>query len=555
MKERERIGSRRTRSRRGRGFRLAALLLCLSIFLSGCSGLDIGGLFDGVLDMAGLRAPSLKETVSACVVTRYSDMTYTRPDLDELQSILDRVLRSAEEGILDDTVLAINDFYDGYNWFYTNYSLADILYSGDLSNESYAQEYDVCISAGSQVDSMLDEMYHALAHSSLLEKLEGEDYFGEGFFDDYQGESIYTEEFLDLLDQESEQISRYYALSADYTGVEDETAVEMAQTLVELIRIRQQQAKCQGYDDYPALANELYYGRDFSPEQTTAYLSAIQEKLVPLYVSQDGWSAWQEARISATEEETMNFLRGAVGNMGGTAGKALARMEAGGLYDISYSANKYNSSFEVYLTGYGEAFLFMNPTGTRYDFMTLAHEFGHYCNDFASGGTAVGIDVAEFFSQGMEYLSLSYGDAPEGLIRMKLADSLGTYVEQGCFAAFEQKLYDLSAEDLTVEGLRSLYMETAASFGFDERGTGSLEFVSIPHFYTKPMYIISYVVSNDAAMQLYEMEDRTPGEGLRCMTEQLDTDVVTFMAFLDSAGLKSPFERVDQVAAFFAENP
>ena len=34
----------------------------------------------------------------------------------------------------------------------------------------------------------------------------------------------------------------------------------------------------------------------------------------------------------------------------------------------------------------------------------------------------------------------------------------------------------------------------------------SRDFVVIGHFYTDPMYIISYVVSNDAAFQLYQME-------------------------------------------------
>ena len=237
--------------------------------------------------------------------------------------------------------------------------------------------------------------------------------------------------------------------------------------------------------------------------------------------------------------------------MGGTVLDAFRLMERGELYDISYSENKYNSSFEVYLTSYGEPFLFMNPELTSYDSLTIAHEFGHFCNDYASFGSTVGMDVAEFFSQGMEYLSLCYGDGVRGLAQAKLADSLCVYVEQGCYALFEQEMYRLTGDRLSPEGLRELYEEIALSFGFDSVAFDAGEFVTIPHFFTNPMYIISYVVSNDAAMQLYTLEQESSGAGLSRLESHLDTGESCFLAFLESADLDSPFHRLPEVKAFF----
>ena len=53
--------------------------------------------------------------------------------------------------------------------------------------------------------------------------------------------------------------------------------------------------------------------------------------------------------------------------------------------------------------------------------------------------------------------------------------------------------------------------------------------------------MFSYVVSNDAAMQIYQMERIEAGAGLALYEENLDADTPGFLGFLEAAGLKSPF--------------
>ena len=227
--------------------------------------------------------------------------------------------------------------------------------------------------------------------------------------------------------------------------------------------------------------------------------------------------------------------------MGGKIWDAFRLLEQAKLYDISCGENKYNSSFEVYLQWYDEPFIFMNPALTQWDKLTLAHEFGHFCNDYASYGSYAGTDVAEVFSQGMEYLSLCYGDHEQDLTWLKLADGVCLAVEQAAFAEFEMRMYALDDNGLNPEGLRTLYEEVALSYGFEEEGLVDWEFVTINHYYTNPMYIISYVVSNDAALQFYQMELEEPGTGLKCFEAHLDTQDQYFLEFLQNAGLESPF--------------
>ena len=73
----------------------------------------------------------------------------------------------------------------------------------------------------------------------------------------------------------------------------------------------------------------------------------------------------------------------------------------------------------------------------------------------------------------------------------------------------------------------------------------------ITHFYTNPMYILSYVLSNDAAMQIYQLELENSGDGLEIYEENLTNSEPSFLAFLDSAGLEAPFGRIASVARTF----
>ena len=148
-------------------------------------------------------------------------------------------------------------------------------------------------------------------------------------------------------------------------------------------------------------------------------------------------------------------------------------------------------------------------------------------------------------------LSLIYGDETEEMTKM--VDSLCTYVEQAAYAAFERAVYQLHPNDLTGERIIALFEEITNQYGFDLWESTGSDFVTIPHFFTEPLYVFSYVVSNDAAMQLYQKEVETPGSGLEMYESSLTSTETDFLAFLASAGLHSPFThgRLTEVRATF----
>ena len=530
--------------------RLIALALCCVMF-AGCAQLQ---------EVAEVLNDQWEN--QAIDVVSYDEMEYTRPDMQAVEDAFDRACTAAAGDKLEIVIDRIWEFYDVYDRFFTDYSLADIRYCCDLTDEYWEAEYNFCAENSARVDAMLEELYYALAKSPCLPSLESPKYFGEGYFDSYQGENNWDAEFTALLEAESALVARYYDLSAQTAAYEsgspefyDACFEDMAQVLVDLVDLRREIAAYWGYEDYNRFATDFYHYRDYDLDQTRDYLEQIRAELVELYRQVNLSGIWDNGYSRAYEHQTYGYVKDMAKRMDGTVQEAFLVMDQGELYDISYSENKYNASFETYLTSYQEPFIFMNPTMTTYDYLTFAHEFGHFCNDYASGGSYAGVDVLEFFSQGMEYLSLCYGEDTEHLTKMKMADSLCLYIEQAAFASFEMQMYEIPEEELTVQALAELYDRVAQEYGFDSVSYDPREFITVTHYYTNPLYIVSYVVSNDAAMQLYQLEQETPGAGLKILEENLDTGEAYFLSFLESAGLRSPFdpERIREVKMTFAE--
>lgn len=515
-------------------FRLISLVLCC-LLLTGCVPRD------------SADAPKQSQKGASASV-HFQDMVYTRPDMEQLESALSLALTAAAGTDFEQIMDLVYGFYDLYDAFYTNYSLADIHYCRDLTDPYWQEESDFCTQAASRVDAALEELYYGLAQSPCLAQLESEAYFGSGYFDSYQGENLWDADFTALLEQESALVSRYYELRSEGSAYPDGSQAfydacgeDLIQLLLELICLRHEIAAWWGYDDYAQFATDFYHYRDYSMDQSRTYLTQVGLELSGLYRQLNESGFWDSAYRSCTEAQTYAYLETMAANMGGTVGRAFRLMDEAGLYDITCSPNKYAASFEVYLTGYSEPFIFLSPMGDTSDFLTFAHEFGHFCCDYASHGSYAGVDVLEIFSQGMEFLSLFYTEDSGDLTRVKMAESLCLYVEQSAYASFEMRMYDIPPESLTPEALTELYTQVALEYGFESIGYDPREFIFINHFYTNPMYVLSYVVSNDAAMQLYQLELETPGAGLARLQANLATEEYYLLSFLSRAGLESPF--------------
>lgn len=536
--------------------KIMALVLALVVLFTGCAQL-----VDLTQQLAEKRDEQLQQLAGLGKTKEpFSQMTYTRPDMETFQALVEESCQLGKTSKDVDQVLQqTTELYDAYDQFYTMLSLADIFYCKDLSNAEAQAEYEFCTSQSGQVEQALEAYYQALAQGPAVEELE--EYFGDGFFDGYTGESQWDETFLDLWNREQEAVSRYYeAMNQMSDAGYDEMEKTLGPILVELIGLRQELATQMGYDDCEEFLWDWSYNRTYTPQDLDAYLREIQQELAPLYRKVHTSGLYEEVyRRQYEQSQCLSYLCSATEAMGGDIQEAYEEMTSRELYDIAPGEGKYEGSFEVYLASYDAPYVFVNPCEDISDFLSFSHEFGHFTNDYLAGGSYVSTDVAELMSQGMEFMSLCYATEPgekelDMARRLRLADSLGVYVEQAAYYSFERQAYRLTGEELTVENLNAIYSQVAQDFGFDSVGWDEAEWTGVTHFYTNPFYVISYVVSGDGAMQLYQLERKEAGAGLELFQELLETDEdIPLLTLLEESNLESPFDRIPAVAATFRE--
>ena len=521
----------------------------------------------------------------------FSEMEYTRPDAaavcDAFHTLTARVEGSAEA---EEILSGFFDIYDQYYRFYTMHTLANIRYYADLGDEFYKEEFEFCEQSSPDVEEAFEGFLIACAHSPEKTDLETQ-YFGEGFLDAYLDYSVYTNpEYLALSKQEAAVMEEYhntlddpqiefegkrqsfsellarYENSAKYLSVLETYYDTYNPTLgayyIRLIGIRRQMAEVLGYDSYAEFCYEQTYCRDYTPQQGVGYLADIRRELVPLYQElAEAGLLYTTGSRPMRASEVREALSGVVSRLGGTFFSAYNFMEYFDLCDLSESAEKMDTSFTTYLFAYETPYILINATGTTEDVFTLAHEFGHFTDNLYTYHADEDLETAETFSQGMEWLALcrledTFSERElESLRVAHLADTVSVFVSQAAYSDFENRVYALSEEELTVQALNDIYRSICKDYGFYSPSADfyySMAWVDIPHFFEAPYYMISYCVSSDTALQIYQREledqsglslyckllDRTPGDGL--------------LAVLQQAGMEDPFQegRIPEISAF-----
>lgn len=566
-----------------------ALLLALSL-LAGC-----GGIRQTAAPLLGTLLRDYpqenEEESSTADMLPFDQMPYARPDqvLVDMAELVDTLEEALDSGKSQRAVMKLLDrFYALYDTYDTMYSLAEVRACLDMTDSYYAAEYDWCYDHYTDVEELVDDLYYLCGRSALADALEA-DYFWEGFAEEYGdgSESAFTEEVSELLRQENSLMAEYRSLVADaellvdgdwvdldgyLSGLDDEdyrAAVtdyyrsrneRFAQLYIDLIRVRQALAKAYGFDSYEQMQYRLSFDRDYTPAQAQSYLEDIKTYLVPLYrqaLQQGAYDDIDYAYLSDTE--LFDILCAGTDSMGGTVKEAFDFLADYRLYDIRYSEKKMDKSFQTYFQSYEAPFVFLDPYADLSDVNSFAHEFGHFLDAYVNYNAYETIDVAESFSQAMEYLMPGYlhgvlDEETVGMLyRIKLLDTLDSYIQQGSFAEFEHLLYSADPETLTAETVNGFFLQVAEEYGYydgSDRDYYSMSWIDITHFFEYPFYVISYPVTNDLAMQIYELEQQEAGKGLDKYLELIHRDGSGLLEMAADGGLESPFApgRVRRVA-------
>ena len=518
----------------------------------------------------------------------FDEIDSERPDTQALIDGFAKIEEMAAAGAdADDILDAFDALYGEYTWFHTMSTYAYIRYCLDLDDSFYDEENSWCDEQSPLLSQAEENCYIALGKSELREELE-QKYFGDDFFDYYDENQIYSNDrVVELMQEESALQNEYMAVQNEMTinweGKEQlvsdlladpyldyNSYLEIyrlyyekynpicAELFIQLVGVRQEIAAELGYESYAHFAYEYTYERDYTPEQVAAYTDDIATELSDLYYT----AIYADYSSEMDTDDVMENLKTVAYSFGGDIATSYDYMEAFKLYDITASPSKMPGSYVTYLYSYGMPYMYVSPTGDIADCLTAVHEFGHFVDNYVNCGYTYSIDCAEIFSQGLEYLSIDKMDLStwdkRSLTDAKLGDAVLTFLGQGCYAEFEQKVYEIPAEELTAEKINEIFYECNEKFGMDMYGMEDIlapGWIDIQHFFIAPYYVISYCISNDVALQIYqnELDDGSGLESYYALLERSANN--TILALVDEAGMESPFEtgRMAELADFFAD--
>ena len=517
----------------------------------------------------------------------FDDMPYERPDPAGFRPLADRlntVLLS--EGGYRRAVALLEELFTRYYSANTMLTIADIRSCQDLTDEYWAAEYGACMSALTEIQQIMEEVYLACGASPYGDRLERE-FFGEGFLAEYgeDAESTLSENYVNLIEQENELLMAYRDIVAaptidvhgnevplsdvlyDVWGQRDYNNLlnayyekynpMLGELYLRLMEVRKAQAAELGYGSCAEMMFDIGFDRDFSVSDGRAFIDSVKRYLLPVYqrcMDEERYAELMEGYIS--EEQLYGVLETVAHGLGGEISQAYDFMRRNELCDLAMNDVKANMSYQTYLDDYDAPFLFVNPYGDRTDIITVTHEFGHYAEAYISYGAYRSMDLAEVYSQTMQFLSLEklrgvLGERGMAELRLlNLYDILDTLIWQSAYAEFEDRAF--SMEDPSVEKLNALMDEIGRAYGLSEGDDGfGLTWVDITHFFEQPFYVISYPVSGICALEIYEHE-LADGSGLKDYLRLVDSEEIGLIGAAEEADLQNPLTdaRVQDIAAF-----
>ena len=332
-----------------------------------------------------------------------------------------------------------------------------------------------------------------------------------------------------------------------------------SEILLDLIKVRRLIADELGYSSYLTYAYDVR-GYDYEASDMFSLIKDVGQYLAPVESGLQSsvfyhyfLSNYQPTANSIT---VINNLYKVYTRLGGDYADAYSYMLQHGLYDVSGKKdNRYDGAFATYLETNSSPYLFMTASGFVRDYTTLAHEFGHFLDNYINYGNDDSLVVSEISSQGLELLTLlnlkntlhsaEYGYLEYYTLYTFLNSAL---LVQSFYAAFEHMVYELSYDEITVSEIENVINEAYLMvFGDNENFDADISYVNITHIALYPFYVESYVTSAMVSLEIFFAESEKTGakdEGFKLYEALIRRDGtdMTFAERLESAGLTSPFE-------------
>ena len=532
----------------------------------------------------------------------FDKIIYRRPDIASTISAFDAVTLAIEkneksQNELLDMVYALEA---AYNDVLSMSSVANIYLSRDSKSEFWCEEDAYIGQNYPSFSQAVEKLFVAAANSPHAEFFEDE-YFGDNLISDYRNGGNYTDELVSLLEDEAALENEYNSLSTatvyiTFNGKRDTvdnilayyeayykerygennyldaynqvvTACDalyyyaaqdaMVPIYVEIVKVRRKIADELSLSSYAECAYDARY-HDYTVNEAMSFLNDISTYIAPIY-SQLAYSLDsvlvippEESIMYTTEDVLLNTLYEVYGGMDAELSDIYNYMLQHKLYDVAYKTdNRVDGAFTTYINGNNSPFVFATIKHNLYDYATLSHEFGHFADYYINYGATTSLDLSEVYSTALEYLTLTEmkNTIPDSALRYLLYYQIDTAFQvlltQGFYAMFEHEVYALEYDEITEKNISDIALSVGTKFSLNPLAVSDLSNIMIRHLVEVPFYVQSYCTSMAVALQIYIMDTKDAGAGLKAYKTLLHrpSNDMEFDEILELADLDSPFEK------------
>lgn len=436
---------------------------------------------------------------------RFSDMPYSRPDMDALASAVAEGARKVREAKsyaeVRETYFALQDlerdadtmatichirntintrdpFYDGeIKWLREasakmipqykawNEALAGSAFRGEFEAE-FGKQLFRKIDAGllTQDEKIIPETIRCGEICQEYRKTTA------GAETDFRGESC---NFYGLLKhmQSTDRAERKEAFEA-WAGLYEKISGQLDGQYAELVRLRSAMAKKMGFESYTDMAYIARNRFDYTREDAARFREQVLKTITPAVaeireiqrkkLGVDRLRYYDEglqfpdgnAKPIGSEKELVEKALKMYREMSPETGEFFGFMTEYGLYDLETRPGKHMGGYMTRLPAYKAPFIFSNFNGTEADVDVLTHEAGHAFQGYLAmrsipvaaltGSTS---EINEVHSMSMEHFAYPwmeyfFGDKTEKYVTGHLIGALCTIPYLVCVDEFQHRVYE-----------------------------------------------------------------------------------------------------------------
>lgn len=409
------------------------------------------------------------------------------------------------------------------------------------------------IEAYADYEEMSDEEKELVAKENSLEQ-EYEQISTEDFSIDYQGE----EWNLARLTEEEELLSSEDYIEI-YQRIYEQKNAAAGEVFLELVQIRTQIAKLNGYENYAEYAYEEIYVRDYSLKEAKELLKEMRRKVAPVVKDiMDGLYELDYTRIytegkDISSREILLQIAPYLEQIDPELRETQEHFLKYELFDMDTSSTKADTAFTIGLSYFKDGFIYGKMYDNYLDYYNVIHEFGHYNHTYRSADSFMessnNIDVCEIHSQGMQMLFYDYYEALLGeetgsiYAYYDVCSMAQNVIDTALISEFEIEVYE--NPDMSLEDMNKLYLKLSNRYGryYVSQIKELYTWCDVPHIFTSPCYYISYLTSAFSSLDILTMAEENRHQAVETyMTLTTIPEYVPYCSAVEYAGLRDIFE-------------